>query len=276
MAAVSILCAYHNEAALIAQTVRSLNEQTFRDFDAIFVDDGSRDGTSAIVQAEARFPHRIVRNDTNLGLVRSLNRGLERTAPLVARIDADDLMLPGRLEAQVAAFQRDPSLVLLGGHALKIDEDGAVFGRIVVPTTDAACRFALNFYAPFVHPAVMFRRDDVQAVGGYRESSFPAEDYDLWCRLAARGRIGNLSDPLIRYRVRASGSITADKRALQLARHADVIDRYRLTGGRTLSQAGLQLRKIARLMVVMPWTGRARVVRKAVRLLTPVPTAERD
>ena len=133
--AISVLCAFYNEAELIGHTIQSLNDQTFGNFEAIFVDDGSTDHTAEIIRKAARFRFRILRNETNLGLAGSLNRGLAAAAaPLVARIDADDLMDPRRLEQQVAAFAQDGELVLLGGRATKIDDNGRPFGIISMPT----------------------------------------------------------------------------------------------------------------------------------------------
>ena len=266
--AISVLCAFHNEAELIGHTIQSLNDQTFGDFEAIFVDDGSTDRTADIIQKAAKFRFKILRNEINLGLVSSLNRGMAAaTAPLVARIDADDLMDPRRLEYQAAAFEQNSELVLLGGQAIKINDNGRSFGTIRMPTGDRACRFALNFYSPFVHPSVMFRKDDVLAVGGYDATTFPAEDYDLWCRLAARGHIANLSQAIVQYRVRSSGSITSGKRSFQLRKHASVIDNYAFWGAPGSPDAALQLRKIMRLGAVMPWAGRKALLRKMSKLV---------
>lgn len=269
--AISVLCAFYNEAELIGHTIQSLNDQTFGNFEAIFVDDGSTDHTAEIIRKAARFRFRILRNETNLGLAGSLNRGLAAAAaPLVARIDADDLMDPRRLEQQVAAFAQDGELVLLGGRATKIDDNGRPFGIISMPTGDRACRFALNFYSPFVHPSVMFRRADALAIGGYDGATFPAEDYDLWCRLAARGRIANLQQVITCYRVRSSGSITSSKRAFQLRKHASVIESYAFPGPPGTADVALQLGKIVRLGAVMPWAGRRAMLRKASKLVLGV------
>jgi glycosyltransferase involved in cell wall biosynthesis len=269
--AVSVICAFHNEAPLIGHTIDSINAQTFRDFEVIFVDDGSSDGTADIIRQAARFRFTILRNETNLGLAGSLNRGLAAAkAPLVARIDADDLMKPWRLECQAAAFAQDEELILLGGQAIKIDNDGRPFGTIRMPTGDRSCRFALNFYSPFVHPSVMFRRDDALAIGGYNDATFPAEDYDLWCRLAARGRIANLSQAVVFYRVRSSGSITSNKRAFQLQKHASVIQSYVFRDAPKAADIALQSRKILRLGIVMPWAGRRAMLSKALKLVQDV------
>ena len=225
--AVSIVCAFHNEASWIGDTISSINLQTFSDFDVIFVDDASTDNTADIIRANAKFKYVILRNDTNMGLAESLNRGLNAaTAPLIARIDADDIMLPDRLDLQVKAFS-DKDLVLLGGQATKIDDQGSPFGRLSMPCSDSDCRFALNFYSPFVHPAVMYRRSQIILAGGYSSSRFPAEDYDLWCRVAEFGKVRNLDSVIIKYRVRSSGSITSDKRNIQLQKHSEIIDRYK-------------------------------------------------
>jgi glycosyltransferase involved in cell wall biosynthesis len=266
--AIAVVCAFHNEVGLIRHTLRSLNDQSFRDFEAVFVDDGSTDGTADIVRQIARFPFRILRNGSNLGLAGSLNRGIAATeAPLIARIDADDLMDPRRLERQAAAFAADDDLVLLGGQGIKIDDHGADAGVIGMPVTDHGCRFALNFYAPFIHPSVMYRKADALAVGGYDEETFPAEDYDLWCRLAVRGRIANLPNAMVRYRVRSSGSITSTRRSLQLQKHLAVMNRYTFQTPPGTRDLPLQFRKVLRLAIDLPWPGRRAMLRKASQLL---------
>jgi glycosyltransferase EpsE len=266
---ISVVCAFFNEAAVILDAVKSLNEQTFRNFEVVFIDDASSDGSAEIIKTHANFPYRILHNDCNLGLAASLNRGVAAaTGTLIARHDADDVMLPDRLGHQMAFFA-DADLVLLGGQAQKIDDHGTPFGSLAMPCSDRDCRFALNFYPPFVHPAVMYRKADVEAVGGYDAATFPAEDYDLWCRLAGRGRIGNTDHTVLKYRVRSSGSITSDRRQTQLRKHAEVMRRYRFFGAPSPRGTALHIRRIFRLLTLFGGTDRLSLIKKIGRMAAP-------
>lgn len=259
---VSVVCAFYNEASVILDAVKSLNAQSFRDFEVVFIDDASTDNSAEIIALHANFPYRILRNDTNLGLAGSLNRGVAAAeGELIARHDADDVMLPDRLGHQITFFA-DPDLVLLGGQAEKIDDTGLAFGQLVMPCSDRDCRFALNFYPPFVHPAVMYRKADVEAVGGYDATTFPAEDYDLWCRLASRGKIGNTSEQVVNYRIRATGSITSDRRQIQLHKHADVISKYIFLNTPSTHILTLHIRRIFRLLVIFENRERFHLLKK--------------
>jgi len=266
---ISVVCAFFNEASVILDAVKSLSEQTFRNFEVVFIDDASTDGSAEIIKAHADFPYKILRNDCNLGLAASLNRGIAAaTGTLIARHDADDVMLPERLSHQMAFFA-DADLVLLGGQAQKIDDHGIPFGALAMPCSDQDCRFALNFYPPFVHPAVMYRKADVEAVGGYDAATFPAEDYDLWCRLAERGRIGNTDHTVLKYRVRSSGSITSDRRQTQLRKHAEVMRRYRFLGAPSPRGIALHIRRIFRLLTLFSGTDRLSLISKIGRIAAP-------
>lgn len=267
---VSVVCAFYNEATVILDAVKSLNAQSFQDFEVVFIDDASTDNSAEIITLHANFPYRILRNDNNVGLAGSLNRGVAASkGELIARHDADDIMLPDRLGHQMAFFA-DPDLVLLGGQAEKIDDNGLAFGRLDMPCSDRDCRFALNFYPPFVHPAVMYRKADVQAVGGYAAATFPAEDYDLWCRLASRGKIGNTNQQLIKYRVRSTGSITSDRRQTQLHEHANVIRRYNFFVIPSARSILLHMRRILRLLMIFEKEDRLSLIRKVRKAALPM------
>jgi hypothetical protein len=123
---------------------------------------------------------------------------------LLARLDADDITIPGRLEAQMKVLEGDPRIVVVGGQAELIDDSGVTFGVAEYPTDDAQLREALRTANPFVHSATMMRRSAFDAVGGYRSNLAHAEDLDLWLRLAEHGALANLPRPVVRYRIHAT------------------------------------------------------------------------
>lgn len=134
------------------------------------------------------------------GLPAALNHGLsEAGAPLVARVDADDICEPERLAKQLALFDQDERLDVAGSQLLVIDETGSVIGRRRYPTAHDDIVASLRRYCCIGHPSVMFKRARIIDAGGY--AAMRGEDYDLWCRLAAAGaRFANHPEALIRYR----------------------------------------------------------------------------
>jgi hypothetical protein len=131
-----------------------------------------------------------------------LNRGFRHCrAPLFARLDADDRCVSGRLGSQVEFMASHPEVVLLGGQALLVNEEGADFATARYPLEDRELRTALETGNPFVHSAVAISRQAFEAVGGYRENLDHAEDLDLWLRLSDRGKLASLPRPLVKYRI---------------------------------------------------------------------------
>jgi hypothetical protein len=202
---VTVLMTVYNGQRHLREAVDSVLGQSFRDFELVVVDDGSTDDTAEVLGAITDPRVRLTRNGANLGLTRSLNRGLTLArAELIARHDADDVSEPERLARQIAFLDAHPDVAMAGAWYRKIDEDGASLGDRMLPADHDRIRWALHFYCPFVHSAVVFRASAVRAVGGYDEQFSYAQDYDLWSRLAAAYHVANLAEPLVRYRVGAT------------------------------------------------------------------------
>ncbi|MDO9356848.1 MAG: glycosyltransferase, partial [Solirubrobacteraceae bacterium] len=138
------------------------------------------------------------------GLVDALSTGLAATAaPLVARMDADDIALPSRLERQIAFLDANPGVALVGAQVAHMDAGGRPTGHVSsFPTAPARIAEALMTRGCVLrHPTVMARRPALDAVGAYRRVVEGAEDYDLWLRLSERAALANLPDVLLRYRI---------------------------------------------------------------------------
>jgi glycosyltransferase involved in cell wall biosynthesis len=189
--------AVHNGAPWVLDAVTSVLAQTAGDLEVIVIDDGSTDATPAVLAA-LDDPRLLIERGSRRGLTRSLARALELArAPLVARLDADDIALPDRLALQREFLDAHPDVGLLGTGAREVDVTGREIAVVRPPTDDAAIRRELIRANPFVHSSVMMRRAALDRAGGYDESMPVAQDYDLWMRLARVTRLANLPEPLV-------------------------------------------------------------------------------
>lgn len=226
MPRVAVLLPARNAAATVRAAAASILRQTERDLALVCLDDGSTDATAEVLGRLAARDRRVrVLRGPGEGIARALGRALAATdAPLVARMDADDVAHPARLAAQRAALEADPALVAVGGRVRLFPRrqvrDGmrryvAWLGALVTPALVAR---DLLVEAPLVHPATTLRRDALEAAGGWRDGPFP-EDYDLWLRLAAAGgRLTNLPARVLDWR-ESSGRATRTDPRYALARH---------------------------------------------------------
>lgn len=197
MVRVSVLMSVRDGMPWLKDAIGSVLSQTFADFELVVVDDGSGDGTAAYL-ASLGDPRVRVRRQEPAGLTASLNRALALSrASLVARLDADDLAVPERLARQVAFLDAHPGVGLLGSAAREVDPEGREVRVVRPPVEDAAIRRALIRSNPFVHSSVVVRRTVLDRAGGYDERLAVAQDYDLWMRLAAFGKLANLPDVLV-------------------------------------------------------------------------------
>jgi glycosyltransferase involved in cell wall biosynthesis len=208
--AISVLMPVHNGAKFLAAALESLSKQTFGDFEIIAVNNGSTDATEAILAAWAkREPRLRAAYLGRPGLTLALNHAAELArAPLLARLDADDVASPQRLEVQVEVMQSRPELVLLGSSAILIDERGRETGDLRPPLLDRDIRRLQKTSAALVASTTMMRTAAFERVGGYRAGLSVSEDFDLFLRLSEIGEIANLDTGLVGYRVH-SASITA-------------------------------------------------------------------
>ncbi|MFN3687626.1 MAG: glycosyltransferase [Salinarimonas sp.] len=196
----------YGDVRFLDEAVESVLAQTFDDFELVVVDDGSEDPAPVASLAKRDARVRTVANDRNLGLARSLNRGVALArAPIIARMDADDICHPSRLEALCRALDEDPALTVVGSRFVTTNEAGEDQESIAMPRTHPDVVWASLFFNPFCHSAIAFRRDAFEAVGGYDPAFEASQDYDLWVRMLASGRGGNLDEPLLRFRLNPRG-----------------------------------------------------------------------
>jgi glycosyltransferase involved in cell wall biosynthesis len=202
---VSVLLSVHNDARFLAAAVESVLRQTVDDLELIVVDDASTDETPAVLSAVQDPRLRLLRNEHQLGLAASLNRGLDQAqSRYVARLDADDVALPQRLESQLARIAATPSVAVVGTAVLDLDETGRVGTLHRNPVGTRAVRWLALFGSPFFHPTVLVDRELLDRHGlRYDPAYLESEDYELWSRLLELGDGTNLAEPLVLKRVHA-------------------------------------------------------------------------
>jgi glycosyltransferase involved in cell wall biosynthesis len=194
----------YNARRYIGPAIESILRQTFQDFELLILNDASTDGSREIVSSFSDARIRVLDNEMNLGLAKTLNRGLQSAqGELIARQDADDLSHHERLERQVAFLLKHPEIALVGTQAIIIDESGN-YKRILLdrPHDHIAIRWDLLFDNSFVHTSVMFRTAIVRdELGGYDPSYVACEDYELWSRVTEACTVANLPSHLVSHRL---------------------------------------------------------------------------
>lgn len=199
---ISVVMPVRDGEVFLEEAIASIRAQTLRDLEILVVDDGSRDGTMAILRRHAAEDPRLrIVAQPPSGIAVALNRGIgEATAPLIARMDADDIAKPHRLATQLEALNRHPAVAALGSAYEVIDPSGRIRRRVQLPTSPSEISKLLETSNCIAHPTVVMRREAVTAVGGYRQAFLKCEDYDLWLRLDEKAELLNLEESLLLYR----------------------------------------------------------------------------
>ncbi len=214
---ISVLLPVYNGEKHVLETVESILKQTYENFEFIIINDGSRDGTKEILESLTDNRLRIVHKQ-NEGLGRTLNLGLQLArGEYIARIDADDVATPDRLAKQVVYLDANPEIAVLGSALRIVYTDGGEEKIRQRPLSPRDVRRQIIKINPIAHPAVMFRREVIQRVGGF-DTSFDGSlgkkygmDYNLWVRVLAAGyEMANLPEALMMHR-KHRGSISGSK-----------------------------------------------------------------
>ncbi|MDB5002613.1 MAG: glycosyltransferase [Mucilaginibacter sp.] len=209
---ITVLMPAYNAEKYIREAIESVLLQTYTDFELLIVNDGSTDGTVAIINS-FKDDRIVLINQSNKGVANALNTGLKYArAPYIARFDADDVCYPYRLEKQIRFLHDNPEYILIGSEAKYIIENGDfLFDFHCIAYSHEQIMDKLYFYCPFVHPTVMYKKENVINAGGYPTHAHNFEDYLLWTNLVNEGHFCNLTEPLIKYRLNSS-SVTIDEK----------------------------------------------------------------
>lgn len=215
MPKISIVMAAYNGQKFIAETIESVLLQTFRDFEFIIINDASTDRTEEIVKNFQEQDSRVqlINNRENLERAVSRNIGIERSiGEYLCIIDADDIFLPDKLEKQVKFLDARLDVGFVATSHYVIDENG--IETDIVTCSGSERPEIVHFMC---NPSIMVRRECLTKVGGYRPIMVPAEDYDLWLRVAFFCKPANIVEPLFKYRVHGASSTARQKKQMAVA-----------------------------------------------------------
>lgn len=213
----------YNAEEYIEDSLDSVFNQPFKDFEIIIVDDKSTDGCLEKINKYRHFNNLIVlKNKNNKGVAYSRNRAFSiANGEYIAIQDADDISLPSRFQKQVEYLDFNKNIDFIGGHAVKINESGLIIGNMIYPpefTKNAFKVISLYKLNPIIDPSSMFRAIKIIDIGGYRmdEELKTVQDFDLWCRLLVSGKLlYNIQEPIIKYRINPNG-VTRQKKQEQM------------------------------------------------------------
>lgn len=203
-----IMSAYNEKEEWFEKSLYSILNQTYKNIEVILIiDNPNNEGIINLAKKINDNRLKLIINKENRGLVYCLNKGLEiSNGSFIARMDADDISMPSRLEKQINYMHKNSEVILLGTQPILIDEyDNLINRKEILPTKFKDIKRALKYTNVFYHPSIMFRKDFIMNIGGYRDIKY-AEDYDLITRIVInKGKVENLNEKLLKYRIRESG-----------------------------------------------------------------------
>jgi len=195
---VSVILPTYNRERYIKRAIESVLNQTCKNIELIIIDDGSTDKTSEIISEFSKKDPRIaiLTNETNLGLVRSLNKGIGKAqGKYIARLDDDDYWCDKeKLDKQVRFLEAHSEYILVGGGVIRVDESGKEIVRHLLSESDGEIRKLILFDNVFAHPTVVFRKSAWELAGGFDENLPFSEDWDLWLRFGKLGKFYNFQE----------------------------------------------------------------------------------
>ncbi len=200
---VTVLMSVYNGEKHLAGAIESILNQTFKDFEFLIVNDGSTDSSRNIILSYNDSRMQLIDNATNIGLTRSLNKGLELArGTYIARMDADDISLPARFEKQIAFMESNKDVAVCGTCGFYIDHHGILRGDIQMNLNYDDIYSNIFLKNQLMHGSVIFNRKVIQSLGMYDETYTNAQDYELWLRVLMNGyKIHNINDRVYYYRI---------------------------------------------------------------------------
>src|SRR3989344_7437597 len=198
---VTVLMPVYNGKKYLREAIKSILNQTFRDFEFLIINDGSTDKSAEIIKSFNDARIRLERNETNLGLIKTLNKGLGLAkGKYIARMDCDDISLPKRLSIQVNFMEKHPEIDVCGSWVKVMGLKQEFVNKY--PQNHEEARAYLLFNTPFAHPSVIIRKEVMEKHKlKYDENYKHAEDYELWSRIINYAKVSNIPKVLLHYRM---------------------------------------------------------------------------
>ncbi len=197
---VTVLMPVYNAGKFLEEAINSILRQTFTNFEFLIIDDGSNDESINIIKSFNDKRIRLLVNENNCGVADTLNRGLhEARGRYIARMDADDIALPERLQVQFDFMEKNPEVVVCGAFAEVIDHNSMYLSIKRRPEHDDIINTALLFANCMTHPLAFYKRECAIMVGGYPRMSC-SQDYPLWLKMRKQGLLANIPVILLKYR----------------------------------------------------------------------------
>lgn len=216
---ISVVMPAYNAEKYIGPAIESILSQTFTNFELIIVNDASTDNTLSIIKKYARKDKRIryKSNKKNSLIAYSLNVAIRMAvAPIIARMDGDDISVPTRLEKQLTILKKQKNVAVVGANLTVVDTKGRTVSKREYPTDSVSLKRLMFRYSPFSHPVVMFRKNVFDEFGGYRTDIFPCEDIDLWFKIASKYQFASINEPLLIYTLIQNSSSHKKLRKLEM------------------------------------------------------------
>lgn len=229
---ISIILPAWKEAKYINRAINSVLSQTYSMWELIIIDDGLYEVKYQEIKEYIKKDKRIIllKNENNLGIQRSVNKGLRLAkGEYVARIDDDDEWIgKDKLQKQVEFLDNNPDYVLVGTSVIIVNEEGEELSRYLLPKTDKEIRKTLLFKNNFINSSIVFKKDIVLGLGGYneREDVKHIEDYDLCMNLGMEGKMYNIPEYLTSYTIRKE-SISRNNRTKQFKGDIKLTKKYK-------------------------------------------------
>jgi glycosyltransferase involved in cell wall biosynthesis len=221
---ITVLMPARNAARFIPFSIESVLAQTLPDFELLIINDASSDDTEHEISRQNDARIRLLTNPVRLGLVKTLNRGIqEARGKYIARLDADDLSYPSRFAEQVNVLESDSNVGLVSTWTEVIDENDRTLSFGMWRLSPEAIYYVLHFRQCLTHSSAMFRTELVRGLGGYSEAAVKTEDFDLWYRLSKVSKIVQLPKVLTKWRqhdasITATATAEMERNAFRLAK----------------------------------------------------------
>lgn len=236
---ITVLMPAYNAERYISKAIRSVLDQTFTEFELLIINDGSTDDTEKIIRSFVDGRIRLI-NQSNHGIAAALNMGLmNANTSIIARFDADDICMPERLSTQYSFLEAHPDHIIVGSDADYIDMEGEyVFSCRLPAHTNEEIRGLAFSVCPFIHSAVMYRKEPVMKIGGYDTHAYAFQDHLLWTKIIKTGKAFNLTQRLVQVRLNPE-SISIDEK-WRTKRYHEIKSRSIQRGNMT-EQEGVEL-----------------------------------